>query len=52
MLRALSLILLMIAAAPVSATETRDESVVAQENKPVQQAPKRDCERNREGVSA
>jgi hypothetical protein len=52
MLRALSLTLLILVAAPVSAGERPDGTVVAQENKPAQQAPKPDCERNQEGVSA
>ncbi|MBD2747509.1 hypothetical protein IC232_12465 [Microvirga sp. BT688] len=53
MLRILSLALLTIFAAPASATETpADSTVVAQEQRPPQQSPKRDCERKQdEGVS-
>ena len=53
MLRILSLALLTIFAAPSFATETPTNStVVAQEQRPPQQSPKRDCERKQdEGVS-
>jgi hypothetical protein len=53
MLRILSLALLTIFAAPALATETlSDSTVVAQEQRPPQQTPKRDCERKQdEGVS-
>ncbi|MBB3021120.1 hypothetical protein FHR70_004210 [Microvirga lupini] len=53
MLRILSLALLAIFTAPVSAMETStDSTVVAQEQRPPQQTPKRDCERKQdEGVS-
>jgi hypothetical protein len=53
MLRILSLALLTIFAAPSFATEVSTGSiVVAQEQRPPQQSPKRDCERKQdEGVS-
>ena len=51
MLRILAAAVLMITVAPSFAAEPTDTTVVAQENKPVQQAPKRDCERREEGVS-
>jgi hypothetical protein len=53
MLRILSLAFLTIFAAPVSATEAPTEpTVIAQEQRPAQQSPKRDCERKQdEGVS-
>ena len=51
MLRILAVTVLMIIAAPAFAAEPTDTTVVAQENKPVQQAPKRDCEKGEEGVS-
>jgi len=59
MFRALCLTALMIVAAPASASDiaspadAADAAIVAQDNqRPQQQAPKRDCERNQEGVSA
>jgi len=53
MLRIFSLALLTIFAAPAFATETpTDNIIVAQEQRPPQQSPKRDCERKQdEGVS-
>jgi hypothetical protein len=53
MLRIFSLALLTIFAAPASAMETpTDGSIIAQEQRPPQQSPKRDCERKQdEGVS-
>lgn len=53
MLRILSLALLTIVAAPASAMEAPiGSTVVAQEQRPPQQSPKRDCERKQdEGVS-
>lgn len=53
MLRILSLAFLTILAAPASATEAPTEpTVIAQEQRPAQQSPKRDCERKQdEGVS-
>jgi hypothetical protein len=54
MLRILSLALLTIFAAPSYATEAPADSstVIAQEQRPPQQTPKRDCERKQdEGVS-
>ncbi len=51
MLRALLLTTLMIVSVPSFATEPAQDTVVAQENKPAQQAPKRDCEKRDEGVS-
>lgn len=53
MLRILSLALLTIFAVPASAMETpTDSTIVAQEQRPPQQSPKRDCERKQdEGVS-
>ena len=51
MLRTLAAAVLMIIAAPSFAAEPTEPAVVAQENKPVPQAPKRDCEKRQEGVS-
>lgn len=53
MLRILSLTLLTICAAPSFAMEAPTaNTVIAQEQRPPQQAPKRDCERKQdEGVS-
>ena len=51
MLRILAAAVLIITAAPAFAAVPTDTTVVAQENKPVQQAPKRDCEKRQEGVS-
>jgi hypothetical protein len=51
MLRALSLALLLSVTASASVAEVTESTVVAQEQQPVQQAPKRDCERRAEGVS-
>jgi hypothetical protein len=51
MLRILATAVLMIMAASTFAAEPTEATVVAQENKPVQQSPKRDCERREEGVS-
>jgi hypothetical protein len=53
MLRILSLAVLTILAAPAFATEApADNTVVAQDQRPAQQSPKRDCERKQdEGVS-
>jgi hypothetical protein len=53
MLRILAIGLLTTLATPSFATEpSTDNSVVAQEQKPVQQTPKRDCEKKQdEGVS-
>lgn len=51
MLRTLLLTTLMIVSVPFFATEPAQDTVVAQENKPAQQAPKRDCEKRDEGVS-
>jgi hypothetical protein len=50
MIRLLVLAALMGLAAPASSTERPDETVVAQE-RPQQQAPRRDCEKRQEGVS-
>ena len=53
MLRALTLTLFVLVAAPASAGEHPGGLVAqAQENKAPPQAPKGDCERNQEGVSA
>ena len=51
--RILSLALLTIFAAPAFAVEApTDTTVIAQEQRPAQQSPKRDCERKQdEGVS-
>ena len=53
MLRILALALLTMLAAPSFATEApSDATVIAQEQRPPQQTPKRDCERKQdEGVS-
>ncbi len=51
MLRILAAAVLMIMVAPAFAAEPTEATVVAQDNKPVQQAPKRDCEKREEGVS-
>jgi hypothetical protein len=52
MLRALSLAILVISAAPAVAAELPKASVVAQQQQtPPQAAPKRDCERRQEGIS-
>jgi hypothetical protein len=53
MLRILSLAMLTIFAAPSFAMEIPDDgTVVAQEQRPPQQTPKRDCEKKQdEGVS-
>jgi hypothetical protein len=53
MLRILPLALLTIFAAPSFATQAPTETtVIAQEQRPPQQSPKRDCERKQdEGVS-
>ena len=52
MLRILALGLLTTLTTPSFATEApTGKSVLAQEQKPVQQAPKRDCEKQDEGVS-
>jgi hypothetical protein len=51
MLRAILLTTLMIVSVPSFATEAGQGTMVAQENKPAQQAPKRDCEKRDEGVS-
>lgn len=53
MLRALSLALLMTIAAPsFTATAQKDGTVLAQQQQPSQQVPKRDCERKQEeGIS-
>jgi len=53
MLRILHLALLTIFAIPAYATEApTDATVIAQEQRPPQQSPKRDCERKQdEGVS-
>ena len=53
MLRILSLALLTMLAAPSFATEApTDSTTIAQEQRPPQQTPKRDCERKQdEGVS-
>ncbi len=52
MLRALSLAILIIASSPTLAIEASDETVVAQQQKPAPQStPKRDCERNQDGIS-
>ena len=51
MLHILATAVLMIMATPSFASEPTEATVVAQENKPVQQAPKRDCEKREEGVS-
>ena len=54
MLRILSLAVLIAFAVPSHATGTDpDKTILAQEQQPPQQAPKRDCERKRdEGVSS
>ncbi|HEX2552087.1 MAG TPA: hypothetical protein VHL98_00200 [Microvirga sp.] len=54
MLRALSVALLVLVAMPAAAGETPQTGAVAQsqENRSPPQAPKRDCERRQEGVSA
>ena len=51
MLRILAAAVLMMIAAPTFASEPGEATVVAQDNKAVQQAPKRDCEKREEGVS-
>jgi hypothetical protein len=51
MLRILAAAVLVIMVAPSFAAEPTEATVVAQDNKPVQQAPKRDCEKREEGVS-
>jgi hypothetical protein len=51
MLRILAAAVLIITVAPTFAAEPTDATGVAQENKAVQQAPKRDCEKREEGVS-
>jgi hypothetical protein len=51
MLRILAAAVLMTMTAPSFAAEPTEATVVAQDNKPVQQTPKRDCEKREEGVS-
>jgi hypothetical protein len=52
MLRVLSALLFALVAAPSFAQQAAEEAVVTQQQKPAQQAPKRDCERQQgEGVS-
>jgi hypothetical protein len=52
MLRVLFALVVVCLSAPSFADQASNEPVVAQEQKPPQQAPKRDCERKQgEGVS-
>ncbi len=53
MFRGISVVILMILAAPSHATETPAAGITAQQQQAPQQAPKRDCEKKQdEGVSA
>jgi hypothetical protein len=52
MLRVLSALVFVVLAAPAFAEQAADETVISQQQKPAQQAPKRDCERQQgEGIS-
>ncbi len=52
MLRIATVLMLMTIAPPVGAENSADATTVARESQPGQQAPKRDCEKRTEGVSA
>lgn len=52
MLRAISLAVLTILISPSFAAQPSDKTVIAQQQQPPQQSPKRDCEKKQdEGVS-
>ena len=51
MLRAFILVLLMIPAAPAFASESTDSTVTAQQKQAPQPAPRRDCEKQQDGIS-
>ena len=52
MLRMASVLLLMTIVLPAGAEGTANATAVVQERQPAQQAPKQDCEKRTEGVSA
>lgn len=51
MLRAFILALLMIPAVPTYAADTGDAVTTAQQQRQPQQTPRRNCERQQEGIS-